>query len=563
MLKNRSIYLLALLAIIFLFVLGLFQQRTINRNNIDVLAQSDWTHVPGIEKIDTGLKIQPLGRALNHRDTSTAQPNPPINVRGSSLKVSGDFRVDMSLQDIQNEATVQLYGQIPPIYDEWRNERSSIRLDAKNNELRARVWDGSAANSIDERVFFVDAEEKMNVSLIHRQGTFIFQVNGRSVGSMPDHNVFADGKVWFGTDAKVGTKGWTLLALTARGTAKENVQLEPALSLARNRDNPESLRNLADNHPRKLPIGTAAALYPLLTDKKYNEIILGEFSMLTIENDTKPQFLQPQKGLFVFKDADTIVEAAEKNQMQVHGHALVMGKANPEWMQKSSENERKQIMIDHVSTVVGHYKGKVNQWDVVNEPLSEDDVDYDGLQKGLRRQMWSDALGEEYIDIAFRTARAADPEAKLYLNDFGIERDGQRWDAFLSLVKRLRERDVPIDGVGFESHVYHKPADTIDPAQLKQHIQALASLGVVSRISEIDVLGDEPDFQSQQFSDVLRACLSEPTCTSYGIWGVTDLYGSTTLSDRYPVMLGDSLLWGNDYIPKPSMQRLQETLKEF
>ncbi|MBI5357524.1 endo-1,4-beta-xylanase [Candidatus Saccharibacteria bacterium] len=114
--------------------------------------------------------------------------------------------------------------------------------------------------------------------------------------------------------------------------------------------------------------------------------------------------------------------------------------------------------------------------------------------------------------------------------------------------------------MGFESHVYHTPADTINAAQLKQHIQILASLGIVSRISEIDVLGDDPALQAKQYAEVMQVCLSEPSCKSYGIWGITDLYGSTTLSDRYPVILGDSLLWDSNYKPKPALKSLQSLL---
>jgi endo-1,4-beta-xylanase len=176
--------------------------------------------------------------------------------------------------------------------------------------------------------------------------------------------------------------------------------------------------------------------------------------------------------------------------------------------------------------------------------------------------MWFDTMGEEYIDIAFKSAKAADPSAKLYINDFGLEKDGKRWDALLSLISRLKARGVPIDGVGFESHVYHAPADTIDPAVLKQHIQTLALLGIESRISEIDVLGDDPVFQAKQYADVLQVCISQPTCTSYGIWGVTDLYGSTTLSDRYPTVRGDSLLWDATYTPKPALKSLQDILRQ-
>lgn len=162
--------------------------------------------------------------------------------------------------------------------------------------------------------------------------------------------------------------------------------------------------------------------------------------------------------------------------------------------------------------------------------------------------------------MAFATAHKADPFAKLYLNEYGIENDGQRWDAFLGLIKRLKERGVPIDGVGFEAHVYGD-GDYINFSQLQKHMEILARLGLLVRISEIDVTGDDPVEQINQYVSVLDVCLREKNCTSYTTWGVTDLYGSTTRSDRYPLVFGTSLLWDKDMKAKPAMDALQKKLK--
>ena len=561
MVSRKSLF-TALITFFLIFIFGIFIFYTTNRSSVDWLNQSDWSHFSGAEKTDIGMKIWATGRVINHRDTSTAQPNPPINIRGSYLKISGDFQIDMKLSGINNEATVQFYGQVPIIYDEWRQERPSIRISTTNGEVYVRVWDGTAVSSIDERKYNLDLGNESSLSLLHKDGIFVIQANGRRLGTIPDHNIFSEGTVWFGADAKLGTEGWTLQSMIARGLKKEYVKLVEPLNSKTTTKNPDALRNLSQKNSRKIPIGVAISVIPLFTDRKYNEIALSQFSMMTPENSFKPQVIHPLKDLYLFNDTDSLVEAAQNNQMIVHGHSLVMGKANPEWMQKTPESERKQVMIDHITTIVSRYKGSVAQWDVVNEPMSEDAIDYKNGRPGLRKHMWLDVMGEEYIDIAHKAARAADKDAKLYLNEFGLEKDGERWDAFLSLVKRLQARGVPIDGVGFESHVYHSPADDINPDVLKQHIQTLATLGIESRISEIDVLGDDPAFQASQYAKVLEVCLSEPTCTSYGIWGITDLYGSTALSDRYPVMLGDSLLWDKFYNPKPALKSLQAVLNQ-
>jgi endo-1,4-beta-xylanase len=565
--KNTKIHhaYFAVVAIIVLLILLAVVVRTSmqERNKVDWLNQSNWSQFTGAEVTNNGVRIFPTGRVINHTDTSMAQPNPPINTRGSHLKISGDFQIDFEISGVDNEATIQFYGQVPIIYDEWRQERPSIRFETMNDELKVRIWDGTAANSIDERVFYLDLANDASFGLVHKNDKFIILANGRSLGTIPDHNILSEGTIWFGADAKLETEGWTLTSLTARGQSKDSVELREAYSIVKTPEDPESLRSLSEKNSRKIPIGAAVSIIPLLTDKKYNEIVLSQFSMITPENSFKPQFIQPLQDVYTFNDTDILVEAAENNQMLVHGHALVMGKATPEWMQKTPEEERKQVMIDHITTVVNRYKGKISQWDVVNEPMSENAIDYKEGRLGLRKHMWLDAVGEEYIDIAHKAVRAADADAKIYLNDFGLERDGERWDAFLSLVKRLQSRGVPIDGVGFEAHVYHSPADDIDPAVLRSHIQTLATMGIESRISEIDVLGDDPIFQAKQYSEVLEVCLSEPTCTSYGVWGISDLYGSTTLSDRYPIVLGDSLLWSENYTPKLAFNNLRATLSNF
>jgi endo-1,4-beta-xylanase len=560
--KYTPLKTLCFIVAIIVCVIFLFWVTKAPDNRVDWLARSDWAHFTGAEKKEGYVKFFPTSKVINHRDTSTAQPNPPVNLYSSHLKVSGDFSINMELSEVQNEAIVQFYGQAPIVYDEWRQERPSVRVTVKSDGVKIQIWDGTGANSIDERELKLNLKSKINLGLIHKNDELTIIVDGKVLGSIPDHSIFDSGTVWFGADAKLNTNGWSLHSLSVHGSKKGNVEIVDLYDTTANKDDPNTLRNLSQNNERKIPIGVAVSINPLLTDEKYKDTALSQFNMMTPENSLKPQSIHPLKDLYTFNDADILVKIAENNQMLVHGHALVMGKANPEWMQKTPVNERQQIMVDHIKTVIGHYKGKIAQWDVVNEPLSEDIIDYSSEQKGLRKHMWSDALGEQYIDIAFKTAREADPSAKLYLNDFGLEKDGHRWDAFLELVKRLQARGVPIDGVGFESHVYHSPADDIDPIVLKKHIQQLATLGLVSRISEIDVLGDKPDFQAEQYANVLKVCLDEPSCTSFGAWGITDLYGSTALSDRYPVMFGDSLLWDSNYVPKLAYSRLQEILND-
>jgi endo-1,4-beta-xylanase len=558
-LKQFSFIRAGLVLLILMIVVGLSYYFSIMHNEIDLLSNQDWSHFPGASQTSSGLRVVPLNSEITHHDTSLAQPNPPINIRGPHLQLTGDFRIDAQITGVNNGATIEFYGKVPIIYDEWRQERGSVRVDVSNTRLIMQVWDGSSSTSNDIRTYKVSLRNTATITFIHKGDQIIIAANGNTLGSMPDHNIFASQTVWFGADATPGSSGWTLNSLRTKSLDDGHLEVVEAPGLTASHNQPDALRNLAATQSRDLPIGAAISIYPLFNDPHYRAIALGQFSMMTPENSMKPEFIHPAKNTYSFTDADSLVDTALKNNMIVHGHFLISDKSNPNWILDTPINERQQIMTDHITTVVSHFRGRVAEWDVVNEPLSENDIDYTNGNLGIRQDLWSDAMGENYIDIAFRAAHAADPAAKLYLNDFGLEKAGERWDALVALIQRLQANGVPINGVGFEAHVY-SVADIIDPVVLKAHIEYLASLGIVSRISEIDVMGDDPVLQAQQYSDVLLACLQEPTCTSYGVWGISDLYGSQTLSDRYPAVLGHSLLWNDNMIPKPAVSSLQNIL---
>ncbi len=529
----------------------------------NLLTGYDWSNLSGATVTEDGVKITPLNQSIIHQDGSKAQLNPPVNVRGPHLAVSGDFELLATMQGVDDGASLQLYGQVPVIYDEWRQERPSLRLDVSANRVEMRIWDGTSSTPMDIRSYNVNLKNKAaRVDLRRDNGKIILFINNKKLGAMPDHDIFSAGTVWFGADGNDKGDGWMLTGLQARALNKGKLEVTEAQPKLTEHTDPSLLRNLVDKLPRKIPIGVAVSVNPLFTDPQYQKIANSEFNLVTPESSLKAQFIHPAPNKYDFTDADNIVAMAKANDQDVHGHTLVFAKSNPSWITDAPKAELPKIMTDHVSNVVSHFKGRIKTWDVVNEPLSEKDEDYKNGNLGLRQHFWQKAMGESYIDQSFRAARKADPAAKLYLNDYGIEHDDKRWDALYALVQRLQSRGVPIDGIGFETHVY-QPSDKIDFAVFRSHIQAIAALGLSVRISEIDVVGKEdPKFQSEQYSGALELCITEPSCTSYTTWGVSDLYGSTTVSDRYPILLGSSLLWDKDMKPKPAYTALQNTLKK-
>jgi endo-1,4-beta-xylanase len=517
-----------------------------------------WFKLPGAtHEKDGSIHINQLNRSIVNQNGTSNQTNPPVVITGYHLEVNGDFKIDTVIGNYARGANLRFYGSPPVIYDEWRMETPSISLDFASDGLNVSIWDGNSDKPVVTQKYSAKLQPDTIVDLVHEGKKIVININGVQVASVDDHHIFGSGNVWFGADSQT-TDGWTLSSLASEGLNGGSATLVGAPSLNVKHDDPKSLRNLAVKSGKTAKIGAAIALNPLMTNDKYRSLAGGQFSILTPENEMKAQFIHPGPNTYTFEEADTLVDFAIANDMAVHGHALVFGEANPKWMQDTPATQLEGVMTDHIQKIVSHYAGKVAEWDVVNEPLA-DNASSDQTSSDMRQSIWYKAMGEEFIDKAFKAAHNADPAAKLYLNEFGLEEAGNRWDTLIALIGRLQARHVPIDGIGFQSHVY-VASDHEDPAILRSHIQQLAKLGLVSRISEIDVHGDDAAVQASEYAGVLGACLAQPTCTSFSTWGITDLYGSTTQTHAYPLQLGDDLLWDENFSAKPAFKSVQTIL---
>jgi endo-1,4-beta-xylanase len=553
---------LVLLLLCVSVALGSNNLSTPNGRTINLIDGQDWSHFAGASKTSSGIHITPLERAIVNQDGSGGQPNPAVNVRGPHLETKGDFRVDAAISSLPTSgpASITFYSQVPIIYDEWRYQPSQVELAVYQNRLIVSAWDGKSDNAIEQKKWnIVTSNNQAAVGFASSHGKTIILFNNQVMGALSTKDLFEGRQVWFGANAPSGSEGWAIRSLTAQALGKGSVQVQPGASLVVTKASADSLKNLAAANPRNIPIGAAVANYPLFSDRGYRDIVANQFSMLTPENEMKAQFIHPQPNTYSFTDADSLVDSAIANNMVVHGHNLIFSEANPKWMQTTPLNQRQAIFTDHIQTVVSHFGTKVNEWDVVDEPLNDNDKN-NGDSSDLRQNIWFAAMGESYIDAAFTTAHAANPAATLYLNEYGLEAAGPRWDEFLSLVKRLQARNVPIDGVGFQAHVY-EPGDEINQSTLENHMQVLAGMGLKSRISELDVYGDNSQHQADQYTAALNACLNQPSCTSVNIWGVTDKYGSTTELHNYPLSYGNDLIWDKNLKPKLAYNTLQKALQ--
>ncbi len=273
---------------------------------------------------------------------------------------------------------------------------------------------------------------------------------------------------------------------------------------------------------RAVALGTALLWSRVGTDDSYRRTFLAEYGWLTPENEMKMDALQPQRGRFSFATADAIVAFAEQNGKSVHGHTLVWGGQLPGWLTSGAwtRDELLGILSDHVRTVVGHFRGRVPEWDVVNEPLADDG--------SMRPNVWFDTIGADYVERALRVAHEADPAAKLYVNEVGTEAPGPKASAFLRLVRGLRERGVPLDGVGMQIHT--NTASYPHEADIAAEMQRYAGLGLGVEVTEMDVgtsatggtVADRLAQQARAYGEAARACNAVTACTRFTTWGFTD-----------------------------------------
>jgi endo-1,4-beta-xylanase len=506
---------------------------------LDLLSGQDWGRFAGATPTSDGVRIRPLDRWIVSTEGQRSQPNPPVNLLGPRLLVNGAFEVDATMS---GSGYLQLYGSPPIIYDEWRQEPPSVRVGVIGGQLEVAVWNGRADKPVQAKKFGSGLSGDVAVRVKRSGSSFELSAGGRQLGTVPDPGVFSSGQVWFGADGS-----WTLKSLTATGA--KGIRRAPDW---KQKTVPGSLRSRAEALPRKMGVGSALAVAPLVADDAYRATAGEQFNLITPENDMKPQFVQPARGVFAFEEADAIVDFARANGIAVHAHTLVWFEALPTWMR--SAPDRKTVMTDHIKAVAGHFKGRVAEWDVVNEPMNEDNAD------GLEHNLWYQAMGADYIAQAFRAARSADPGAVLYLNEYGAEQEGPRWKALHALVKKLRQDGVPIDGVGLQSHEY-EAGDRVPAETFRKHVRALAELGLKVRVSEMDVVTSDQSSQAEQFGERLAVCRQEANCTGFTSWGFTDRYGSTATTKRYPPVPGNALPWTSSITPKKAHTAMVDALK--
>lgn len=286
-------------------------------------------------------------------------------------------------------------------------------------------------------------------------------------------------------------------------------------------------------------IGTAISMWK----NDLNNASLGEtkevgaqFNMLVAENEMKWDALEPSQNSFSYGSADNLVRFAQNHDMRLRGHCLAWHSQLPTWVSSDGKKNDKnwtreqalQILKNHIEKVVKHYKGKVAEWDVVNECLDDDQSIVRSNTEGYtlrRNSVWTQAVGEEFIDSAFVWAHRADPDAVLYLNDYGVEFSNKaKTAAFYNLAMRLKKKGIPIDGVGLQCHF---SIGDLDSVKLDNTIRRFAEAGLKCIITELDMgipstSTQNKEAQARDYRIITDIVLNNDNCPDMVIWGLKD-----------------------------------------
>jgi endo-1,4-beta-xylanase len=294
----------------------------------------------------------------------------------------------------------------------------------------------------------------------------------------------------------------------------------------------------------------ASARTDLIDDPAFvNAFKIYKFDSVTPQDVLTYPVIEPQRGTYDFSGADKLVHWAAANNIRIRGHSLLAYENYPSWLAGSTREEALAAAKAHIQTEVGRYKGKVAQWDVVNEALATDG--------GLRQDnLWREKLGDDFVALAFQWAHEADPSAQLYYNEYQIESDGrypEKWQSLLEMINDFKARGIPIDGIGFQCHSQFNMLGT--GPEILTNVMKIGELGLHVEMTEVDVR-DMPGEAAHtgRFAEMGRACKdSNGICTGLTTAGLYD--GAAYVPPgTNPVTLDDNLQ------PKPSYFALMEAM---
>lgn len=326
----------------------------------------------------------------------------------------------------------------------------------------------------------------------------------------------------------------------------------------------ESLKQAAA--PSGLLVGSAVS-YREINEAAFAQLIARQCSIIVSENDMKWRALRPAPDKFDFTRADALVTFAEKNGIKIRGHNLCWHEALPDWFNKiANPNNARELLTNHIDTVVRHFKGKIHSWDVVNEAVDVKDMRADGL----RRSPWLNLIGPEYLVIAFKTAAKADPDAILTYNEYGLAQDSSQNEAkrraVVALLRWLKRNEAPVQALGIQSHLKGNSPFT----GLRHFLGEVRELGLRVFVTELDV-NDEPfpaDIARRDrmvagvYRDYLHTMLEERHVEAVLTWGLSDRDSWLRRREKRAAGFARPLPFDAHLQPKPAFFAMREEFKK-
>jgi len=545
------------------------ESRMLGAEQVDLARECEWD-VPGVERRGDGLWLTPISTAVFNKKTNTYQPIQRFNTR---YRLDGDAPVDITAQYVSQNGcfSMALSESLPLIHDDFVVHGKGVTLTFDDNMLQIETYDGKTQQPAIRTIPLAATNGPRQVSLRRGEGKTELVVDKQAAAELV---ALPGSSLWFGLSTTCAPVEVTALTLSAESGGLKLADMD-TLQVPDCADGlQQAIAKRRDGSSARL--GVAVARTPLLCDERYAALVAGNFGgtpekkgSITPENALKPQFTQPEEGVFTLQEAKQLIRFAERHNMTVPGHALIPNRSYPKWMADlptdTPEQRRRvrDVMVNHIKTLVASLP-EITSWDLFNEPLG---------WEGWNQTVFFKAMGEDMFEIGLRAALEANPEGKFWLNDFAMDKasgsDELRSDTYFTIVERLAKKGLRFAGLGMEGHVYQLGRDTMSPDHIASRARRWRAAGYDVRISEMDVVtyfgehGPTTDegllAQAAQFYDIGQMCVREGIDLT--TWGVGDRYTSHAWLDRGVLRPATHTLWDEHMRQRPAYAALQQALR--
>lgn len=549
------------------------------KGSFDIMRLFADDQTPGVSATPRGLLLEPLDMRIINKHLAPIKPyvdNPPVNVMGY-IRTNNDFAVSTTVE-FSAPVHVQLYGKVPKLMDDSRTEYARLDCELSDTTLRVKRYSDKLLGDQTREFRLPRASYEHTLDVQKIGGKLVFMVDGYSVGEMDEGGMFEDGTLWFGLNSLETYAHVSDMTFREIGNGSQQSGYWKAGAMRVQPSQGETLQGLVDARGFPIKMGSAVSLYPLLTDPRYAQVMLGgNYKILTIENAMKELYLMSMNGTWEPRHALSLIKIIRDHGILVHGHTAIYDKAmhkSIEQMPTETHADKMRVaqyIEDHIVTFGEEFGQYLYSCDVVNEAVDGfgpaflrklrldrltflPNSEHYGVH--LRDNVFARALGREWIALAFKTAAQVMPKTKLGLNEYGIESEPYaRGKMVFDLADYIEDYGGRVDYIGLQTHIYHEEWFIIR-AIYRDLLNEARVRGRKLRTSELDVTDIKGEVaQGLQYQLVLEEALRHPdVMEAFITWGSDDRYGSTD---------GRALPYDKDFREKLTLRMMRDTIRNF